>query len=193
MYYAAGALYTGTVYDGTPSSCGVDSIPPSETAFYDGAPVALQNLASSVGTVAGHRIQHEYAVVPGGRMRNGLYDTSLGIDCLPALATDGVVRCVPNVPSTQTFYDDAMCSNAIEVVVADGIGCSLPTAGPGYTWTTSGSAREYFAAGAQYTGPLYVMNGTCLSYTLQPPAAAYEVGGAVDPTMFEPATIVIDP
>lgn len=109
-----------------------------------------------VGYLSGSRLRARVLDVGGARAFVGFHDRKLDIDCSFRLATDGVVRCLPDV-SVGLAYADPACSTVVGQLVE--AACSTST--PKYAVFRQSSCNTrtptdtYYAIGAPVMSTVY--------------------------------------
>ncbi|MCX5747892.1 MAG: hypothetical protein NT062_35960 [Proteobacteria bacterium] len=194
-YFAVGAevpspsLYVdgnGTCY---PTTAGTDHV------FETGRELALAAIHRSHDNSNGRYALIHYDT-DGVHLRDTvLYDQEQQSECFLYPLADGTTRCLPNANSVTTFFTDAACTTAIDLmeVYLGEAGCSPP---PLTSFALKyvppaanacGTTYEVHAAMAQYTGAIYANYGSCTPYATDR-SALYRVGPAIPMTTF-PAAI----
>ena len=142
-----------------------------------------------VGYHSGSRLRARVLDVGDARSFVGFHDRTLNIDCSFRLATDGVVRCLPDVP-LERAYGDPACST----VVGQPQGAACSTSTPTYAATSVGTFAQsscnpgtptdtYYAIGAPVSSTVYLPpNCTPLAFdhvfAVTPVAPSTFVGGS---------------
>lgn len=200
-YYAVTTkLMPTTVYYKSGMTCSATPASTSDSYYGIGGELTLAKTSRVRGTGAG-RVQPIHFTTPEG-LRNrdyNLFDAQIGTECYASTQADGSIACVPAANGSQTYYTDAGCASAIELMLVyrGDATCSpppLPSYAVKYTQTPScGYSYEVRHAGAAYTGPVYAKTGmTCgvfntTSYLL------YRVAAVVPLSELASATLVTEP
>jgi hypothetical protein len=174
----------------------------SEDYYGVGAEVTVASMQRAPDTTAGHRMQLIHMTTQDGlRWRDtAMYDTQEQVECYPGTLTDGSTRCLPAGGSTTSYFMNASCTIAIDLVEM-GTGpasCgapSVPKFASKYVPPTGGATctdYEIHTVGAEYTGPVYTKSGTCKPYA-PGQTMFYSVGPVVPTSDFAPATNLTDP
>ena len=159
--------------------------------------------ANADTTQSGSRLKAKYyAGSDGSKQFAGWHDSMLNVDCGFSPASDGTTRCVPSGATTQLFFSDSGCAQALAYIPATG--CNSP---PYALVTVPASATpgcaSYFERVLQvvgaYSGAIYT--GTPANCSEQPDGGAiwratyafYTVGSEVAPSTFVAATVQTDP
>jgi hypothetical protein len=120
----------------------------------------------------------------------GKFDQDLGNPCVPFNGADGVLRCLPAAPSSETAYPNGTCAGTTTAVYASCFGAT-PVNGPTYTscidgWRVHGFATQYESASLDFDGtctPLSLPGGTAVGAPL---------GSELPPSMFPPLTEMVE-
>ena len=189
-----------TIYYESGGTC--SATPASSFNNYYGvsSEVMLATTARTRGTGSG-RLQPIHHTTPEG-LRNRdypLYDTQIGVECHARTQADGSIACVPAANGTQTFYTDAGCTSAIELmqVYRGETTCSpppLPDYAIKYNQTSSCAYNyEVHRVGTMYTGPVYDKNGMACSAVSTTNSILYRVLGVVPQNELAAGTLVTEP
>lgn len=200
-YYALGALLTlTTVYYQAGMTCSPTPASPAESYYGVGAEVALAQATRTRGTGAG-RLQPIHFTTPEGLLHRDttLFDSQIGVECSVRQQADGSVACVPPTGQTQTYYTDAGCTTAVDLmqVYRRDMTCS-PAPAPAYAikynFTASCEAPLYEVrhVGAQLTSALYVKNGTACNAANQA-FVRYQLADVVPQSELAAGTLVTEP
>src|SRR5947208_1305955 len=95
-----------------PEALGTDAVtftPPVVPSFTNGTRLHAQIFSGPESASAAQQI--------------GWHDTTLGTDCQPAVAADGVQRCLPTGATVGDVFGDAACSVALGLVNETGLMC----------------------------------------------------------------------
>ena len=113
--------------------------------------------------------------------REGYYDTQFGEPCLPRLASDGKVRCLPEATQVaQVFADDQCTKVLVPATLAPGSFMEVPVNGRAYLYT-----RAAQAVTAALAWELYLGECTQLLLGSEP---SYVTSEFVEPTQFVEVT-----
>ena len=167
---------------------GCEETPVGSSASYyavSSSPVTLPSVTVSPLTDACHRVEIVRASGRDASISTRAYDKQLGAGCYPAMASDGVERCLPNgAVGWNSLYSDAACTSPIDVIMVYVNNPPCPTAVPAYGLISTGlaatacSGEAVYAVGSAFTGPLYSMtNDGCQLYDLAFDTVAYTLQG----------------
>lgn len=139
---------------------------------------------------AGTRLRPRFVRGEQVRLFQGWRDTARGEDCRFLPAADGALRCLPGDFSTQYFVDD-LCT--IPALFLGRDACAPPTTAALVEAGSGCDVRwEVRALGAPLDTVHYLSGGTC--YTTPPPGGtAYQMGPALEPSIFVAARRVASP
>jgi hypothetical protein len=189
-----------TVYGGGPGSCTATSVGPGASFFLLGEEVSLAPV-SRVRDLGPAPLQVIRYVAGSLTFRDGsLYDNALGAECRTRLLADGSYRCLPSSTSSQQFFTNSTCTQAIELVevFATPASCGapvMPTYASRYLPPATGScvsSLEMSMIGAEYSGPLFQSFGMCMAVPTSG-SHYYRVGAPLPMTQFRQATLTTDP
>lgn len=150
--------------------------------------------------IAGHRMQLIHSTTTGASYLDALvYDSVLGVECTPSLASDGSLRCLPEGLAVGTGYAQAGCTSGLFDYTLDEptFGCGAP-APPVYNslalaGTTCSIDSEVHMGTTVYPQTIYFGSpAICIGMT-GPAGTTFSVGAAVPPTTFAAATLITDP
>jgi hypothetical protein len=172
---AAGQCTAAVVDDGTDIwAVAVPAVDPTTfapmTAGVTGGGTRLR--ARTDGTVAGTVIAPAY------------WDAKLHTRCSSAVASDGVIRCLPSRLAPPVYYDDAACAGTPGVAFVSTGECEI--AYVGRTDTACPPRAHVFALGEPYLGATYRMDaqGACIRVMARAGFQPYRVGAEVAATEF---------
>lgn len=124
----------------------------------------------------------------------GWHDSMLGVECSPAKATDGQIRCLPFGYNAYLFVD-AACSNAIVHV-----GSTCTNAASGHARRATGNPcdpdNEVRAVQGSIAAPPQVWllsDGNCIESGVPSTGSFYALGPAMSPDQFVAMNEQIDP
>lgn len=127
-----------------------------------------------------------YAGGGASRFFDGLYDSTLGIECLPEETATGAI-CVPTSTRSEAYFSDAACNEPIDLVDVDP-DCTSPVPRFASTEDECGNTISVQEVGAMFGGTVYTETSGCT--VIGTTDVRYEVGSSVSlPT----GTITIDP
>ena len=137
-----------------------------------------------------------YAGDDGSKQYAGWRDTQRNEDCGFAVASDGLLHCMPSGAYVNGLFVDAGCSQALASAPK---GCAAPAYSIAYDGSTacaSGRQRVYLG-GAKFTAAtVYAMSGgTCTGSSSAPFGASidlYFVGAEVPPSNFVSAVVQVE-
>jgi hypothetical protein len=101
---------------GSDGACHVETLTAGLQAFAVGEVVAPARFAEATPpsvTQAPDRLAVSAWVVDGVMGNAQVNDTTFGVNCSPARAADGVLRCIPQVPLAYQYFADAACSRVV--------------------------------------------------------------------------------
>ena len=187
----SGAATTATSAGATTTNAGTTTGNGSTT----GAGSTSGNVNQADLYESGSRLKAEVLNTPDGAQAFlGWYDSQLQIDCSFATASDGQVRCLPNLGSivkVSGYFSDASCS---ERLVA-GTCANMQT--PAYAYsqqqvgdcsTNSGNQLLIYPVTGTYTGTVYEGTPSDCFATSSDFYTFYSVGPEIDPTTFVAGT-----
>jgi hypothetical protein len=146
--------------------------PAGETVYRSGSRIKLQYLTS----------------VDGARILHGYYDAQLDLLCEPALAADGIFRCLPIGDFawvTPHYYSDSICSIPIAYATST-VDPLCPSARLYAVGNLSCGRKEYYSILADYSGPVYTISspgGACISFSMDG-LQYFEIGPPISPGTF---------
>jgi hypothetical protein len=109
-------------------------------------------------------------------------DASLGVDCLPRSASDGSLRCIPNVRGAVAFAD-ASCASRVVASNSGPEPYALEGSIPGNLFPNPRGTITVYAVGAlRPAGPIYVR--TPAGCSRLDGWTSYEIGAVVPPSTF---------
>lgn len=115
---------------------------------------------------SGPRIRARVLDGGGDPIFYGWHDSALATDCQPALASDGVERCMPFRDLAGTIFSDAGCTQPLAVVYHGTCGSDA------YAYDDSSGMVVEYPIGGIYAGTVYANPGACAPTSLPPNAAA---------------------
>ena len=128
-------------------------------------------------------------------MVNGTFDSTLGENCVFALAADGVLRCLPTsiALARDPYFSDAACTSPAALtydcapaphylVTENASTCPVPSIGPAFYYPGGGSTTAYVNGGAG-----------CMRNSVVSGITYYALGPAVSASTFAAATAAIEP
>lgn len=178
----------GTGGNGTGVDSGATGDPGGSIApvtFTSGTRIKARTTTTTMSTADGARYAFTQFV--------GWFDSQRNEECAPAVASDGITRCLPVASAiNDTFFDDAACT--IPLAIASAPGCfttprqyvTQPLAAPACT----NAGARVFAAGA--THPTYYSKSgtTCTGPSTLPGYTWYAASGSeLAPTLFAAMTM----
>jgi hypothetical protein len=202
LYTAGSPVAAPPLYRLTAGTCATANGSTNNTYYPTDQRVTVARLEAVTETVSGRRLQLVHDTTSEGlSFRAGVHDTEGDTDCAPTVLPDGTVRCLPVAATVTTYYTDAQCMTAIDVVeVPTGPpGCGAPTL-PRYAHKTVQPppsscqySLELHTITGPYTGPLYRDNSLGCSGYAPAQTAFFTIGPAAALTEFEGATLSTDP
>jgi hypothetical protein len=163
-----------------------------------GAPIPPAPLTRDHVSGAGSRIQLiEDAAGAATSTEYSAYDSQLGVECDPATAADGAVRCLPHSPSyiNRATFSDSGCTQPLALAAYGPPPCASPLPpmfAAEYTGAACQARLHVYQPGAKYTGPIYSGSpGSCSAYV--PSQDEYTIGSEIDPTTFSAITVQVEP
>jgi hypothetical protein len=165
------------------------------TGYVVGAPMSSTALAALAYRYegSGHVVAQAATAPTGERLRAlSLYDKHLQTTCLPGLAADGQLRCLPAFTQPLFYFADAACT---QPVVAANPSCAPPTfAALTNPLACSAIPLRMFHVGAHVTPPtlFIVSEDVCSSVSVDSGMDYYQVGAEIDATSFQAVTLGAD-
>jgi len=189
-------------WSSTSQVCTAETGSTNVTYYGVGADVSVPAVTPTVDALVSHRIQLVHYTTPEGlRFRDyTVYDSLKGADCYPTALPDGTTVCLPYGGYVQTYYRDAACTQAVDLIeVSTGAaGCAAPPApkyARKYITPQAGSCQynvELHQVATPYAGTVYTNYGTCAAYT-PTTTKLYSIAPASSLNEFVAATQSIDP
>lgn len=130
---------------------------------------------------SGPRMRARLLIGGGDPIFYGWHDAQLATDCQPAIASDGMERCMPLSARADLYFSDAGCTQPLAARYVGNCGHDS------YAYVDSGGVHEY-PIGAAYAGTVYDGPSGCVPTT--PPASieVHVLGAEVAPSTFVTST-----
>ena len=163
---------------GTPSSGGITD----PGTFSSGTRINARVVSTTTTTADGARYTSTWF--------SGWFDSQRNEVCAPALASDGVTRCLPAASAISTnVYGDSSCTILVALAATCGDAPAyvsvLPPAPPAGTCPGTSAGPKLFAAGTAYTSYYAKSGATCSGPSILATYTWYAAAGPeIDPTLF---------
>ena len=145
---------------------------------------------------SGTRIKTRMLTSPdGAKVFQSMHDTQRGEDCTFEVASDGIIRCLPNSRAYGfSYFTDPLCTVPGAPVIA---GCTPPAyiVIPDTSLSTCAPGPRLFARGTMHPSHYLKsgVGGACVGPTTIPGYVFYSVSGSeVPPSSFQMATSAIE-
>ena len=168
--------------------CDPVTTPPSDRSFFtkgDRMPLISASRCPGAST---DRIQSIYIGTTNVHVRDGLYDTQLGVSCKVMATAGGTLRCVPETAASTWTYAWADASCTVPLVEP------FPNPVPAYALDldAAGVPTGYRKVGAEYTGPVFLRDDLTGCVSVSSTLTYYTTSDLIDIATLPAATMVTD-